>query len=424
MAANGQITDLHLISEDKVNWLPAGKVGGLFINAAAAAPRFTAANDNSAFEAPQFAEGGAPFRQTGPSGAGGFAAAPPNPGIGQFADTDVLAGSLEEDPGADEASRRSTGNTGIVIPLSSHTLSDLLKDKIFWAIAAMGTLPLFITTINHSGVQMTGLLFYFAMLWGWILRAGVLKSGESVKMPIVAFFFTGLVGMYIFFTLIHPSLPQWFRDMPNDSDLWTSLKGFIFCVGYYEEMCKLAPVIIYLSWKRDEASPESAILIGIFSGLGFAAFENLGYAHEAIYRTVEKTRFFGENFGLAGAMEGAADGTKTAMIVVMLRSISTVFAHAVLSGLAASFLVVMIITNRHYILRSVLALSVPAFLHGIYDWLTRVQNTVAAATIFASFLLFYIHIVKLRHEFSQTSGNRQYPGQPVFKRAKYSRMRK
>ena len=56
-----------------------------------------------------------------------------------------------------------------------------------------------------------------------------------------------------------------------------SLLGYIFQVGLCEEVIKILPVFAYILVYRKKADPLKAVLIGIFSGLGFAAFENMTY---------------------------------------------------------------------------------------------------------------------------------------------------
>ena len=109
--------------------------------------------------------------------------------------------------------------------------------------------------------------------------------------------------------------------MPDSPSVLLSLAGFIIQTGVLEELCKAIPVVAYLVIKRGNAEPFTAILIGVFSGLGFAASENL---------------FYGE----------AARGHAPGVLHVLLRSLSTVLGHAVLSGIVAYFLVMAFLTKR------------------------------------------------------------------------------
>jgi len=63
--------------------------------------------------------------------------------------------------------------------------------------------------------------------------------------------------------------------MQHSSSILVSLTGFVLQTGVMEELCKAITVLAYLLLKRKNAEPFTAILIGVFSGLGFAASENL-----------------------------------------------------------------------------------------------------------------------------------------------------
>ena len=128
----------------------------------------------------------------------------------------------------------------------------------------------------------------------------------------------------------------------------------------------------------------------MFSGLGFAAFENIDYSDRSIARTIEMTQQRGA-FGLI-------DGTADAMVNVMLRSLSLVFCHAVWSGIVGYFLAMAWLTGKRRGALFLVGLLTASVLHGIYNWLSAVllQPTFSAFVVAASFMLFYAYLSKLR----------------------------
>jgi RsiW-degrading membrane proteinase PrsW (M82 family) len=132
----------------------------------------------------------------------------------------------------------------------------------------------------------------------------------------------------------------------------------------------------------------TVILVGVFSGLGFAAFENLMYGKLAILGTLLAT----EARGAAGLVEGV----QVAMVMPMLRSLSLVFCHAVWAGIFAYFLAVATVTGRRWGAMFLVGLLLTATLHGVYDWLCSIQPTMAAFTAGVSFVLFYGYVAKIR----------------------------
>jgi RsiW-degrading membrane proteinase PrsW (M82 family) len=182
--------------------------------------------------------------------------------------------------------------------------------------------------------------------------------------------------------------PRLYLEMPDSSNILVSLVGFVFQVGIWEELCKILPVVAYLVWKRRRADPKASLMIGVFSGLGFAAFENLQYADLVIANTMGLAQQHGES-GLYRGVEGA-------MINVLLRSLSLVFCHALFTGIFSYFLTVAFLTGRRYIALAITGLAVSATIHGVYDWLAGQQQTFAAMVMAASFVLFYAYLLKLK----------------------------
>jgi len=206
-------------------------------------------------------------------------------------------------------------------------------------------------------------------------------------LPLGALLFTGVIGMNLML-IVYRFLPDDYMHWFESDNKFTSLAGFVGQVGFWEELCKIVPVLIYVAWKRKESKPLTIVLLGVFSGLGFAAFENLSYANEQIARSAEMTRE-------AGA-EGLAEGVKGAMVNVMLRSISLVFSHAVNCGIFAYFIALAQTTKKRYFALFLVGWLVAATMHGVYDWFTTVQDTLPALITAFGFVLFYAYLTKLR----------------------------
>ncbi|MDR1383572.1 MAG: PrsW family intramembrane metalloprotease [Planctomycetaceae bacterium] len=297
-----------------------------------------------------------------------------------------------------------------IIPIDPDNAAALFKDSVFWVICALGVLPVFITSLQDLQIQLYGLTFFFAMLWGGVLRGLVLKSSDSVVLPVVSFFITGIIGVQtLLFTYRY--LPA--IDLSDESyNGIIRLFGFIFQVGFCEELCKIAPVIFYLIWKRQKASPMMMMLIGVFSGLGFAAFENIGYAMQNMERGLDnivQTVFnlqhastedqFNTQIQNGGVM--AILHIHSAIISTMLRSVSLVFAHSIWTGIFSYYIVCAVSSGKRFVVFCCLGLAVPMVLHGVYDWLCDIQLGFAALIIGFSFTLFYGYLSKIRQQLHQ-----------------------
>lgn len=272
-----------------------------------------------------------------------------------------------------------------IVPLDESNFFSLIHDWVFWSVALLGVVPLLIVTLPDEKMQLLGLALFFAAVWGVIFRSAIVKDDASWKFLLAAMFFTGILGT-VAAGMINISLLG--EDFPEHEGYLSSLFKCVFVVGFCEELCKLVPAIAYLIWKRTAARPMTVVLLGVFSGLGFAAFENLEKATMAILQTAAATN--------AGGIPGLAAGVQGAMVMAMVRSLSLVFCHAVWAGMFAYFLARASLSNRRWGALFIVGLCVSAFLHGTYDWFDYIQPSVCAIIAAASFMLFYAYVAKLR----------------------------
>ncbi|MDR1268696.1 MAG: PrsW family intramembrane metalloprotease [Planctomycetaceae bacterium] len=305
---------------------------------------------------------------------------------------------------------RSTDYKEELLPITPDNMFVILRDKSFWVVLLLGVLPLSITSFQNLQIQLYGLLFFFAMLWGGVLRGLVLRSSDSVVLPVIAFFATGIIGVSALLTLYQYATPQFYLHLSDEEhNTFIRLFGFVFQVGLCEELCKIIPVIIYLAVKQKKASPMITLLIGVFSGLGFAAFENVGYAMQnmdaSVGAMIETIHQLTQAKSEAEFHQTLQDGTLTtavithgAMVSAMLRSVSLVFAHSIWTGIFAYYLVCAMMTGKRWIVLVTLGLAVPMVLHGVYDWLCDLEPGFAALIIGISFILFFGYLTKIRQQ--------------------------
>lgn len=275
-----------------------------------------------------------------------------------------------------------------ILPIDQTNISVLSKDWIFWGVTLLGIIPLLIVTINETSTQLTLFALFFAFVWGVIFKRFVLNDNASWSWPIAALFFTGLLGIGLLLFLYRFLLPGFYLAMPDSQNPFVSFLGFILQVGVWEETVKALPVLVLLRWQKESIGPLQFVTIGVFSGLGFAAFENLHYGENAIFSTYSLTQAYGA--------EGLVTGVQNAMVVTMLRAVSLVFCHAVWSGIVAYFVAAAKMRRDKTIALILVGIAVAAFLHGLYDWLAGVQSTIAAVMAGLSFALFYGYLSKLK----------------------------
>ena len=286
-----------------------------------------------------------------------------------------------------------------IVPIDESNLFPLIHDWVFWSVALLGVVPLLISTLPDREMQLLGLALFFAAVWGVIFRSAIVKDDTSWKFLLAAMFFTGILGTIAAGFIDVLLLPKDFlthegEDFLTHQGYVASLLRFILVVGSCEELCKLVPPIAYLLWKRTAARPTTVVLLGVFSGLGFAAFENVTYSLMAVDQTAAATK--------AGGIPGFEAGVLTAQVMAMVRSLSLVFCHAVWAGMFSYFLARASLSNRRWGALFIVGLCVSASLHGTYDWFAQVQPSVSAIIAAASFMLFYAYVAKLRTAIATT----------------------
>ena len=274
-----------------------------------------------------------------------------------------------------------------VLPFDSHSTALLKSDFAFWAVTLLAVTPVFLVTLADTQLQLFGFCIFFAAIWGVIFKKFIVEETGGWKSPLLALTFTSFVGINLMLLLYH-AFPDWYMNLNESKDRFKSLLGFVGQVGLWEELFKILPALIYLAWKRKDAQPLTIVLLGVFSGLGFAAFENLGYTNLQVDRSLALIKD-------AGA-EGLSEGVKGAMVNVMLRSISSVFGHAVYSGIFAYYIALAKTTKKRFVALFLMGWLVSALVHGLYDWAWEIQDTIPALITAFGFVLFYAYLTKLR----------------------------
>jgi len=284
-----------------------------------------------------------------------------------------------------------------MVPFDSSNLPELGKDFLFWSVSCLGIVPLLISTFSSKEAQITAFSLFFALVWGVIFKLFIIGDRTGWGLPLGSLMFTGIVGVNSLL-IVYLVLPRAYLALPFSTSSIVSLLGFIFHVGLWEEMWKMIPVFGYLLWRRrrvEGIKPESVIVLGVFSGLGFAAFENIGYVKMAQINAVK----LAVRYGVLGVYYGVGG----AVLNSLVRALSLVFCHAVWSGIFSYFLSIAQTRNFGLGAPTLMGLAVSATIHGIYDWLqvSVGQPTLAALLAGLSFMYFYGYLVKVKSNNSQ-----------------------
>ena len=167
-----------------------------------------------------------------------------------------------------------------VFPIGERNIDKLKRDFNFWFVSSLGVVPLMIITLPDRSSQILALSLLFAFIWGVVFKKLVMQDSGGWLLPIGSLFFTGALGVFTL-TVARALMPSFYWELHESTNSLVQLGGYIFGVGIREELCKVVPIFIYMAWERRKErfiDPLTLIVIGVFSGLGFAAFENMQYA--------------------------------------------------------------------------------------------------------------------------------------------------
>lgn len=121
--------------------------------------------------------------------------------------------------------------------------------------------------------------------------------------------------------------------------------GYIFGVGLTEEFAKALPLLILARKARQPLLPQTLVYYGLMSGIGFGVFEGVEYQTTVNIDLDYTSAFF--------------------MNIARLTSLP--FLHAIWCGIAGYFIAFAKLYPKYRISLYVLAIAIPAVLHGIYD---------------------------------------------------------
>lgn len=196
----------------------------------------------------------------------------------------------------------------------------VLKSRLYWGILLFAIVPILLETISVNVVF--GMLVYFSLFWFFMFRPLVKTSepGRSLVADIVAYTFTALIGtlfaLYVeSFWVANGTAPLLRSHVPS-----IAIPSFIVFIGITEEFAKQIIVLLGVAFvhiRGMRVRPVEFMIMGISSGLGFSALENISYVQKGIMNEVVHH--------LAGA----------GVVTALSRALYAPFLHAIFAGVAA-----------------------------------------------------------------------------------------
>ena len=256
----------------------------------------------------------------------------------------------------------------LLIPSFDFIKKDLFKDKRLIYLASIGLAPAFLIRFTfESYLTFYVIALYFSVLWAVFFFSQFRTHQIEIKKTIVIFFLSQITALILVNLQSFPPFSILY-SFTDSSIIITRIVGFIFGVGILEEFIKAVPLYFILYKTKEPLIPQTLVLYGLISGIGFGVLEGV------IYQT-----------GVNSELE-----YNSAFFMNVARLTSLPFLHAIWCGISGYFLSFsqLFPLNRKGLI--LLSISVPAILHGLYDVFTW-SIIGLAITIFSVLLLvFYI----------------------------------
>lgn len=235
----------------------------------------------------------------------------------------------------------------LLLPRSSYSYKNLIKDKRLLLISIIGLAPAFLIRFTGAAFfTFYAIALYFSLIWALFFYYVFKTTQVKSKVTITIFFATQLlifIAVDVFkLTDINP-----LYKLVKYSSFLPRLLGYIFGVGVFEEVVKAVSIFLVCSRSKEPQVPQTAVFYGLISGIGFGVFEGVLYQINVNSQLDYSSSFF--------------------MNIARLTSLP--FLHAIWSGIAGYFISLGFLFPKNRQSLWILAILIPAILHGLYDTL-------------------------------------------------------
>ena len=233
----------------------------------------------------------------------------------------------------------------LIFPHTTIFTKQFISDKRFLILALVGLLPMVIMEIPLGGFFVFyNVSLYFSIIWGLFFYSNFKTPQVKLKTTIKVFFFTQISVFLIWDVLRLPHLNLFYK-LIDSGLLQFRLVGFTLGVGLTEEFFKALPLLIILWRAKEPLVPQTMVYYGLISGIAFGVWEGVQYQ-----MTVNAELNYTASFFLNIA-----------------RLTSLPFLHACWCGISGYFLAFAQLYPKYRKGLYLLAFTIPAIIHGLYD---------------------------------------------------------
>lgn len=254
-----------------------------------------------------------------------------------------------------------------IFPKDDMERHHIMEDKRLLILAVVGLSLSIIMLLPIGGyLVFYAVSLYFATIWG-LFFAYFFRTRQISKSKAVSTFFLTQLGVFIIFSGLNElNFFYAFTSAPFP----LSILGYILGIGLTEEFAKMIPLLVLERRAREPQLPQTMVFYGLMAGIAFGVFEGVQYQTSINIR---------------------ADYT-TAFVLNIARLTSLPFLHAVWAGICGYFVGMAGLYPQYRKSLYVLALAVPATLHGLYDLFAGSFYLVSLVIAFLSVFLLMAYL--------------------------------
>ncbi|MFD1675615.1 PrsW family intramembrane metalloprotease [Alicyclobacillus fodiniaquatilis] len=258
--------------------------------------------------------------------------------------------------------------------LSTYLIA-VLRSRLYWGILLFAIMPILLEFIDMNVV--IGMLVYFSLLWFFVFRPLVktTQPGRSLIADIIAYIFTAVIGTMFALFVENFWVSNGATPFLQTNNATIAIPSYIVFVGCTEEFSKQIIVLLAVAFVRIRhihVKPVEFMILGISSGLGFSAVENISYVqkglmNEVIHHTVG-----------------------SGVVTALSRALYTPFLHAVFAGIASYGLGLAASRGGAAWLVALSMWLIAACFHGFYDATIGTHVIWALIAVAVAYFLFLV----------------------------------
>jgi RsiW-degrading membrane proteinase PrsW (M82 family) len=263
-----------------------------------------------------------------------------------------------------------------VVLLDQFTGAEILKSPVFRFLCLFALTPLAIQVLGTYGAILNGLAIWSGVLWALLLFRLFADRELRFSWAVGVLLFTFLVMLPLFelYIAIPPHLTE---RLIRSSFFPVRAVGYLFGVGIREELCKALPLLVLAAAWAGMKNPVNGLVLGMMSGVGFAASENVYYVVVTLNNAIQETRRSGDFSSFV-----------VPVFNNVVRMMTGPFGHGCYSGIFGYFISLAAADRARRVPLFVVGLAVSALVHGSYDLL--VEQSVLLGVLVKAFAFFLL----------------------------------